>query len=293
MNNNQPLSQLQITEIENIQLQLESIVKQKTIGAKIRSRIRWYEEGEKSTRYFMNLEKRNYNLKTVTRVSTNRGTIVENRQDILNELQNFYSKLYTKVEYGTSQTEYHEFLNIECPILDNDERDTMNNEITENELLAALKLTQNNKSPGSDGLPAEFYKMFWQDIKLPLINSIKHAYQTGLLSVTQREGIITLMPKKGKDTSLIKNWRPLSLLNVDYKLIAKCIAGRIKDKLPKLINPAQTGSVKGRYIGENIVKILDILTFTGENEIPAILMTIDFEKAFDNVSWQFTEMCLK
>ena len=85
----------------------------------------------------------------------------------------------------------------------------------------------------------------------------------------------------------------MSLLNVDYKLIAKCRAHRFKDKLPKLINPAQTGSVKGRYIGENIVKILDILNYTQEHEIPAILMTIDFEKAFDNVSWQFTEMCLK
>ena len=293
LNKNQPLSALQVTEMENIQLQLESIVKQKAMGAKIRSRIRWYEEGEKSTRYFMNLEKRNFNLKTVNRVCTNSGTFVENRQDILYELKNFYSKLYTKTEYGTSQNEYQEFLRVECPTLDNDERDMMNNEITENELLAALKLTQNNKSPGSDGLPAEFYKMFWHDIKEPLLNSIKYAHQTGLLSVTQREGIITLMPKKGKDTSLIKNWRPLSLLNVDYKLIAKCVAGRIKDKLPKLINPAQTGSVKGRYIGENIIKILDILTYTEENEIPAILMTIDFEKAFDNVSWQFTEMCLK
>ena len=293
LNKNQPLSQFQIKEIENKQLQLETIVKQKAMGAKIRSRVRWYEEGEKSTRYFMNLEKRNYNLKTVTRVSTNNGEYVDSRQDILRELKNFYSKLYTKTEYGTSQAEYQEFLDIDCPTLSDDKRDMMNNEMSETELLNALKSTQNNKSPGSDGLPSEFYKIFWQDIKDPFLKSVKYAHQTGMLSVTQREGIITLMPKKDKDTSLIKNWRPLSLLNVDYKLIAKSIANRFKDKLSKLINPTQTGSVKGRYIGENIVKILDILNYTEEHEIPAILMTIDFEKAFDNVSWQFTEMCMK
>ena len=205
LNKDQPLSQFQIKEIENKQLQLEAIVKQKAIDAKIRSRVRWYEEGGKSTRYFMNLEKRNYNLKTVTRLNTGNGEYVESRQDILNELKKFYSKLYTKTEYGTSQAEYHEFLDIDCPTLSDDERDMMNNEITDKELLNALKLTKNNRSPGSDGLPAEFYKIFWQDIKDPLLKSVKYAHQSGMLSVTQREGIITLMPKKDKDTSLIKN----------------------------------------------------------------------------------------
>ena len=281
------------SSIEDTRSKIEALVRQKTLGAKIRSRIRWYEEGEKSTKYFMNLEKRNFNLKTVNRVVKDNGEVVTNKDDILTELKLFYSHLYSKTNYDTSAREYEEFLSIPSPKLDEAEKEALNGEISEIEVLSALKDTQNNKAPGSDGLPAEFYKIFWQDIKEPYILSLKHAHQTGLMSITQRESIISLMPKKDKDTTQLKNWRPLSMLNMDYKLVAKVIANRIKSKLPKLIHPDQTGSVKGRYIGENIVRIIDILSYTQENDIPAVLMCVDFEKAFDNVSWEFLEMGLK
>ena len=103
-----------------------------------------------------------------------------------------------------------------------------------------------NKTPGSDGLPAEFYKVFWNDISDLFLNSINYAYRSGQLSVTQRRGIIKLIPKKDAEPDLIKNWRPISLLNCDYK-----IAARFKQVIPNIINYDQTGFLKGRFIGEN------------------------------------------
>ena len=120
-----------------------------------------------------------------------------------------------------------------------------------------LKNTAKDKAPGEDGLPSEFYKVFWIDIKSYLIKSYQHSYSTGMLSITQRRGIISLIPKQ-KDPLNLKNWRPLSLLNQDYKLLAKLIAERIKPHLKKLINIDQTGFIKGRYIGQNITNIIDI-----------------------------------
>ncbi len=77
-------------------------------------------------------------------------------------------------------------------------------------------------------LPVECYKVFWNDIKQLFLNAVNKAHKKRELSLTQRQGTLTLLPKKGKDTLQLKNWRPISLLNADYKLIAKCISRCIK-----------------------------------------------------------------
>ena len=145
-----------------------------------------------------------------------------------------------------------------------------------------------NKTPGSDGLPAEFYKMFWNDIADFLLGSINYAYQTRQLSVSQKRGIIKLIPKKDTEPYLVKNWRPVSLLNCDYKLATKAVANRLKLVLPKLIDNDQTGFLKGRFIGENIRLIADsVINFTAAKNIPGLLVFLDFEKAFDTIEWPF------
>ena len=106
--------------------------------------------------------------------------------------------------------------------------------LTEAECLESLKSMESNKSPGSDGLPAEFYKVFWKDVRHHLLNALNCAYARGLLSITQRRGLITLIPKKNKPANFLKNWRPITLLNCDYKIAAKSIASRIRKVLPKI-----------------------------------------------------------
>ena len=78
-----------------------------------------------------------------------------------------------------------------------------------------------DKTPGTDGLPYEFYKVFWSDLDDILINALNYTYETGKLSVSQRGGIVKLLPKKDAELNLIKNWRPLTLLNCDYKMRPK------------------------------------------------------------------------
>ena len=150
-----------------------------------------------------------------------------------------------------------------------------------------------NKTPGSDGLPAEFYKVFWNDIAEFFLKSINQGYRTGQLSVTQRRGIIKLIPKKDAEPYLIKNWRPISLLNCDYKIAAKAIANRFKHVLPNLIDSDQTGFLKGRFIGENIRLIDGIIKYAAAKNIPGLLLFLDFEKAFDTVEWPFLQKTLQ
>ena len=120
-----------------------------------------------------------------------------------------------------------------------------------------------------------------------VLDSLNYAMQHGYMSVDQKRGIITLIPKKDKDKSYLKNWRPISLLNVDYKIAAKILASRLKRHLSDLVDPDQTGFIKGRFIGENIRLIADLLQYTHAKEIPGLLLLIDFEKAFDSLEWSF------
>ena len=94
-----------------------------------------------------------------------------------------------------------------------------------------------------------------------LLNSYNEAFQNGKLSISQRRGIISLIPKEDNDLSELTGWRPITLLNVDYKILAKIIAKRIESSLPKLIHSDQTGFIKDKYIGQNIRPLSDLMEY--------------------------------
>ena len=112
------------------------------------------------------------------------------------------------------------------------------------------------------------------------------SFREGQLSSSQRQAVIVLIEKKDKDKRFLKNWRPISLINVDAKIASKAIALRIKKVIGKLVHCDQTAYVGDRNIGESVHLINDILEYMDENDIEAILFS-DFEKAFDSVEHSF------
>ena len=118
--------------------------------------------------------------------------------------------------------------NINLPTLTNEQALESESIISETELLKALKSMEKDKSPGNDRITKEFYEFFWDDIKNSLSDSIKKSFMSGELSTFQKQAAIKLMEMKGRDKQLIKNWHPISLLNIDTKLISKVIAIRLK-----------------------------------------------------------------
>ena len=152
---------------------------------------------------------------------------------------------------------------------------------------------QNNKSPGNDGLIKEFFVTFWEDIKDSFLNSCLTAKLKKELSTYQRQAVIKLIQKKDKDKRFIKNWRPISLLNVDYKIISKAFASRLKKVLPNLTSPQQTAYVENRFIGESGRLIADIIEITDILNKEGFLVTMDIEKAFDSLDYAFLISVLK
>ena len=113
------------------------------------------------------------------------------------------------------------------------------------------------------------------------------------MTVMQKQGLISLLPKKNNDLGNLNNWRPLTLLNTDYKIVTKTISNRIKKYISNIIENSQTGFIKGRYIGENIRLIQETIEKLEEEEQPVLLLFADFEKAFDSISHDFMFNCLK
>ena len=117
--------------------------------------------------------------------------------------------------------------------------------------------------------------------------SFNEAHEKGELSISQRREIITLIPKEDRSLLDLSDWRPISLLNVDLKIASKAIAKQSEPTIPNLIHSDQTGFVKGRYIGENIRLISDIMDCTSLQNLPGILTSLDFRRAFDSIEWPF------
>ena len=178
------------------------------------------------------------------------------------------------------------------PKVDADVFNSYGDDLTPEECYETLKTFKINKSPGNDGLTSEFYKKFWPLFGTMIVNSFNCSYQFGQLTSSQRQAVITLIDKK-KDRLLLKNWRPISLLNVDYKLLSKTLANRLTPILSTIIHPNQTGFMKGRNIGENIRILYDSIDFTKKNNKQGIILALDFEKAFDSLEWNFIIEVLK
>ena len=135
---------------------------------------------------------------------------------------------------------------------------------------------ENNKSPGNDGLTKEFYCTFWDDIKDTIMKSLKESKQLKYLCASQRQAVIKLLEKQSKDIRYISNWRPISLLNFDLKLISESLATRVKKVFSNLIDARQTAYVNERFIVESGRLIDDVIKVCDIQKISGYLLTVDF-----------------
>ena len=250
-------------------------------GAEVRSRVQWFEESEKPTRYFHSLEKCKGKEKSWDKILDDSGNTISGTDEILKVQVDFFTKLYTSQE--TDSDLQDKFCNSIDKKLSMDSISMLDKELELKDLNNALRNMKNNKSPGPDGLIVEFYKMYWDVLKAPLLRVYNTSFESGEMSYTQYLAIIILLYKKGV-RELLKNWRPISLINVDTKLLSKIFANRVKQVLPEIIHTDQKGCIQGRFIGQNIRLVEDIINEMDEDKI---ILLLDQEKAFDRVEWDW------
>ena len=214
---------------------------------------------------------------------TNEGTLTTNPKKIMKEIENFYSDLYAANEEVVDEN--HPFLQRpETHKLTDEMKSVCEGKLSVRECFDCLQSFENDKSPGNDGLTVEFFKTFWNSLGNLLVDCLNYSYDFGELSNTQKQVVIKLIEKKGKDKRHIRNWRPISLIKVDTEIGSKAIATRLHKVLPKIIHFNQNAYVKGRTILDAVRTIDDILEYTERNKIQGLLVAIDFQKAFDSVN---------
>ena len=286
-----PYSTHLLQEKSKLEDNLKDINENKSKGNVIRSRIKWIEEGEKSTRYFFNLEKGRQSNNVIRKVTTQDKVFVKS-DDILHEIVTFYKTLYSKDDISDDLVDnYFNSLGL-CKHLNTYEKELCEKDITTEEIKEAISKIRNNRSPGPDGLSPEFYKLFQDDLSELYYNMLKETFRYGELPDSLKWAIITLIYKKG-DKDRLKNYRPISLTNYDYKILAYILAKRLQCVIKTIINDDQSGYIKGRYIGCNIRVLEDIMDYSAKLEVDGSLICLDFEKAFDSVNWYFMLSALK
>ena len=274
--------------IEELKKELLSIREVKLKGHMIRSRAQWLQCGEKPTKYFCRLEHKNFVDKTMKKIRLENGKTVTKQSEILQEVKHYYSNLFKRRDDNLNSFKLNKLMKgVNITKLNKIDATSLEGPLTTDELGHALRNMKHNKTPGIDGFPAESLKMFWCKVKYLITRVLNKCYETGILLISLRQTIINCIPKGDKSRDSLKNWRPISLLSTFYKLASACLATRMKNILDTLISDSQTGFVKGRYIGESIRLVYDIMNYTEVNKTDGLLMLIDFEKAFDSISWKF------
>lgn len=216
---------------------------------------------------------------TIEELKDENGHVCTEQDKKIKVVNKFYKKLFTLEQ---KETDYVELLSeIENKVKDEDKTELEKN-ITIDEIQEALFQLPKGKAPGIDGIPTDFYVEYWDLLKNTLYKLFTNIFISGALTRTQKTGLVSLIPKKG-DLSLIENWRPVSVLCADYKILAKLLANRIKPTLNNIINPNQTGGLAGRTITDNLQHIRNVLIKTSEDRQHGAIVGLDFQKAFDRV----------
>ena len=274
-------------------------------GTILRSRTVWYEKGEKSSHYFLTLEKRQKSKSSIRKLNVD-GVEVEEQKQVFqciiihtyytyyNTYYNTYCRNLFKRTSNLTIRQCKAFINdIHLSILTSELSDLCKGLLHSSECCQCLISMPSNKTPGHDGITEEFYVAFYQFIDKYFIDSANYSFRVGELSPSQKQAVITLFERKDKDKRLIKKWRPISLLNVDAKIISKVLATRLEKVISFLVTSDQTAYITGRFIGESVCLIFDISDYTDAAHLEGYIFAADMEKAFDSVNHNFIIVALE
>ena len=254
---------------------IEQFYEDKARSSAFRARAQWLGEGEKNSKYFFALERANYNTKCMSMLRRNDGTIECEPSAILHMQKDYYEQLYT----SDPNVSFNLKNNTEIKV-DTQKASLLELPITQSEIRKALFCMKNDRAPGCDGISINLYKKFWSELCDIFYEMTVYSIESDMLPTSMSKGYISLLPKKSKDPLELRNWRPLTLLNNDYKIISKVLALRIKDTLDDIISEDQTGFMAGRQISVNIRKTFDAIEYLENNHKSGYILNLDYVKCF-------------
>ena len=303
------LSQLADTDLNaesknRLRLLYKRKIAERTRAAFLERNAKWIREGEKMSPNFFKIGKnparQNFipELYLESRPLENGQIILTKNQELIEkEIHTYYSELYKNNERidNINDNTISDFLqeNSDNYKLEDSLADELETPLDISEFDHFMRKVNKGSTPGLSGLSFMFYDKFWKYLRKPVFRMANHSFLRGCLPEFVRQGVLKLIPKGKKDGRYKKNWRPLILQNSSYKILSGVMTNRINKALPHIIKDTQSGFIKGRTMTDNIRIISALLEYSKKAGKKGLLIAIDFQKAFDSISFPYIEKSLK
>lgn len=232
------------------------------------------------------IQRKSMQDKLITSIKTATGVVLDDQLCVIKEIREQYDKLFQSK--GIDEAVLAEFL-AEKPhaTVSEEQGERLNREIMVDEISSAIQTMAKGKSPGRDGLTSDFYKEY-HDLLVPLLFRLfGEILRRGEMPASMYLGLVVQIYKGEGDKSERSNWRPITLLNTDYKVLAKVFGQRLKLVMRKIVHPDQTNSVPRRDIRDGIMSFYNIVSFTNEKKMDAVVLSVDHMSAFDIIEWEY------
>uniref|UniRef100_A0A3B3HQU1 Reverse transcriptase domain-containing protein n=1 Tax=Oryzias latipes TaxID=8090 RepID=A0A3B3HQU1_ORYLA len=256
-------------------------------------RYKSYEHGEKIGKTLAHQLRHQQVAQAIIAINTEQNVKLTDPLEINQRFHTYYTQLYTS-ESKKDQVLFDKFFSkLNLPRVDEEVSQNLERPFKTEDIQKAINSMQSGKSPGPDGFPSEFFKTFAKDLSPILLSVYDDSSLSGSLPETMRQAVISLIHKKGKNHLECSSYRPISLLNVDSKIFAKILAHRLETVLPSIVSDDQTGFIKDRHSFHNVRRLLNILHHPSPPDTSEIVLSLDAEKAFDRVEWDYLFYTLK
>ena len=260
---------------------------------KQKAKLHWLDIGDQNNKTFHRAVRSRQAQNMLREIRCANGIVVSTHEEIKQEAVRFFSEFLNQVPEsykGVAEEELQELLTYRCSQVECRQLEAIE---SEEEIRKVLFAMPNNKSPGPDGFPCEFFKTAWSVVSQDFIVAVQSVFQFGFLPKGVNSTILALVPKK-LDSMEMKDYRPIACCNVIYKVVSKILANRLKKLRPRIIAETQSAFVQGRLLMENVLLASELVKDYHKDTVsPRCLMKIDISKAFDSVQWVFVLKSLR